>query len=186
MMFSSEEIIVFFFLGLLLVSTTIFDLKFRKIPNMITFPGMLIALVYHSVAGGMEGFLFSIAGTFTGIGLLIIPYILGGMGAGDAKLMGAVGAMLGAGGVLNAFFYVAATGGGYLLLLLLFKKRKYGIYFMRHFIMLKAFLYTGKFFHVPAKTEEIQASKVSYGAIIAIGTLVYLSLQISGRNPIHL
>ena len=46
-----------------------------------------------------------------GFGLLLIPYMLGGMGAGDVKLMGAIGALMGTSFVLNAFVYIALIGG---------------------------------------------------------------------------
>lgn len=186
MIYHTDQILFFVISCAVLSYTALFDLKHRKIPNFITFSSILVAMVFHTSTNGTGGFIFSLAGMFTGIGLLIIPYMLGGAGAGDAKLMGAVGAAIGAGGVFNAFLYVAATGGFYLLLLLLVKRGEYGTYFMRHVIMLKAFVYTGKFFHVPARAEEIQSSKISYGAIIAIGTITYMALQISGNNPIHL
>ena len=86
--------------------------------------------------------------------------------------------------VLQAFIYIAFTGLGSLILLLIFKRKQYGIYFMRHIIMIKAVLYTGKIFHVPALPEETQASKISYGAIIALGTIVYIVFQATGNNLI--
>jgi prepilin peptidase CpaA len=186
MTYSPEKIIVFSVVGGVLLSSALIDMKTRKIPNILTFPSILTALAYHSLASGMDGFIFSLTGMFTGIGLLILPYLLGGAGAGDAKLLGAVGAALGVHGVLQAFIYIAFAGGGYLVLLMVFKRKQYGIYFMRHFIMMKAFLYTGKLFHVPARPEETQASKISYGTFIALGTIAYMALHATGKNPINL
>ena len=81
----------YYLLSLLAVTmgiAVIEDIRRFKIPNWVTYPTMLLALLAHAVAGGLDGFLFSAGGVATGIGLFIIPYLMGGMGAGDAKLMG--------------------------------------------------------------------------------------------------
>lgn len=181
---NTENIILISCLGCVLLFAALVDLKSRKIPNLITLPSILIALIYHSAVNGMDGFIFGLAGMFVGIALMILPYLLGGAGAGDAKLLGAIGAVIGVHNVLQAFIYIAFTGLGSLILLLIFKRKQYGIYFMRHIIMIKAVLYTGKIFHVPALPEETQASKISYGAIIALGTIVYIVFQATGNNLI--
>jgi len=48
---------------------------------------------------------------FLGMGLFIILYLMGGMGAGDVKLIGAVGSMLGPYMVLTAVLCTALIGG---------------------------------------------------------------------------
>ncbi len=58
-------------------------------------------------------------GMALGIGIFILPYLVGGMGAGDVKLMGAVGAVLGPGGVFMAFLATALAGGILALLVML-------------------------------------------------------------------
>ena len=68
--------------------------KFR-VYNLLTIPLLVTGLLYHSVVAGMEGFTFSLCGAAFGLGILFVPYLLGGMGAGDVKLCGGVGAWLG-------------------------------------------------------------------------------------------
>jgi prepilin peptidase CpaA len=87
------------FLSVILIVSAVIDLRTQKIPNLITYPSMVIAFFYHWAFWGGNGLLFSFTGLSVGIALLLLPYLLGGMGAGDAKLMGAVGAMIGAKGV---------------------------------------------------------------------------------------
>ena len=72
--------------GVLIISAAT-DLRSQKIPNMVTLPAALAALAYHTKINGLEGFLFSATGLAAGIALLILPYLMGGMGAGDAKLL---------------------------------------------------------------------------------------------------
>ena len=50
------------FLSVLLIASAIIDLKTQKIPNLLTLPGMLIALGYHSTLNGLDGLLFSAGG----------------------------------------------------------------------------------------------------------------------------
>lgn len=71
------------------------DIHRRRIPNWLTFPALLGGLIWSAVAGGWGG----LGDSFLGMLLLMAPFfllfVLVGGGAGDAKLMGAVGAWLG-------------------------------------------------------------------------------------------
>ncbi len=87
------------------------DVKSRKIFNIVTLPTIAIGIVYYIYTAGVEGFLFSGKGFLVGIGLLLIPYMLGGMGAGDVKLMGAIGALMGTSFIFYSFIYTALIGG---------------------------------------------------------------------------
>ncbi len=116
-------------LSAILLSSAFTDLKSQKIPNYLTLSGMIAALTLYSFAAGFDGFLFSLKGIAVGIGVMLIPYLLGGMGAGDAKLMGAVGGFLGAKGVLGAFLLTAVIGGIYALLTIFFFRSHFKNYF---------------------------------------------------------
>ena len=79
----------------LIVAAVIDGLKL-KVPNWITFPMILSGWVYSTVAFGWEGLAASLLGTAVGLGLLLPAYAIGGMGAGDVKLLAGVGAWMGA------------------------------------------------------------------------------------------
>ena len=68
------------------------DLKTRRIPNYLTFGGALGGLGFHLGYHGVPGFLDGLAGLGLGFCLLLVPYLLGGMGAGDVKACAALGA----------------------------------------------------------------------------------------------
>jgi prepilin peptidase CpaA len=72
------------------------DLRTRKLPNWLTVPGFVAGLLFHIVTGGWNGLGFAAAGFATGFGILLVLWLIGGGGGGDVKLMGALGAWLGA------------------------------------------------------------------------------------------
>lgn len=87
------------------------DLRSRRIPNVLTFGTAAAAIVFHAVAGGMDGFLGAVAGWFAGAALFFLPFALGGMGAGDVKLLAALGAWLGPSMTVWLALYTGVAGG---------------------------------------------------------------------------
>jgi prepilin peptidase CpaA len=169
------------FLGCVLVIAAVIDARHNKIPNLLTYPTMGTALICHSANSGLEGLLLSISGLFIGTGILILPYLMGGMGAGDAKLMGAAGAVLGPRGVIEAFLFTAVIGGIYALLLLLINRRYARGFITRHVTSFKTFVLTRQFIPIPAEKNE-NTPKLCYGIPIALGTLSYMFLEFWGKK----
>ena len=91
------------------------DLRSSRIPNWLTFPAMGFALVGHAWLGGLPGAIFSLAGLGAGLGLFLILYVSGSIGAGDVKLMAAVGAIVGPYGALLSGLLAIMVGGLYAL-----------------------------------------------------------------------
>lgn len=106
---------------LLLVAVSgFFDLKERKIPNKVTFTGILIGILFNLITGGWVGLLQGILGMFAGLTIFFLPFALGGMGAGDVKLMGAIGALMGWRFSLMTALYSAIVGGIMVLIYLIY------------------------------------------------------------------
>ena len=179
--FCSSNILLTIFLAGILVMAVINDLRFQKIPNLLTYPTMLVGICYHSVINGLDGLLFSTGGLALGIGLFILPYLMGGMGAGDAKLMGAVGAIVGVKGVFLASVFTAISGGVYAVILLLINWRYTRGFRARHATTIKTFARTAQLIPIPAAENE-KKPKLCYAIAIATGTFGYLFLQLSGYD----
>lgn len=94
------------------------DLRWLRLPNWLTFGAAAFGLALQVGLRGMDGARDSILGWLLGCALLFLPFALGGMGAGDVKLMGAIGALKGPFFVLNAFVYTAFFGGALALLVM--------------------------------------------------------------------
>jgi prepilin peptidase CpaA len=71
------------------------DWRTRRIPNWLTVTGFATGIAVNSILGGWRGTLASLAGAGLALGILLPLVLLRGFGAGDWKLMGAVGALLG-------------------------------------------------------------------------------------------
>lgn len=105
------HIIFIVMLILLLIMSVFHDSTASKIPNKITIPAIMFGLVLSTVLFGLEGLQKSLFGFLLGFLVLLIPFILGGMGAGDVKLMAAIGSLMGAQFVVMTFIYSSIIGG---------------------------------------------------------------------------
>jgi prepilin peptidase CpaA len=102
-------------LAAVLVTAVCTDLRSSRIPNWLTFSAMGFALSTHAWLGGFQGVIFSLAGLGAGLGLFLILYVSGSIGAGDVKLMAAIGAIMGPYGALLSGLLAIMVGGLYAL-----------------------------------------------------------------------
>jgi prepilin peptidase CpaA len=158
-----------FLVGILLIAV-IWDIRVAKIPNAITFPSMVIGVIYHGASHGLSGAWLSIAGLLVGSAVFLPFYLLKGMGAGDIKLMGAVGALVGLKAVIPAIVFTALAGGIYVLVLIFFHPRALKRLIFGIVPMLKTLLITGQLI-LPSLFEKGKKPQVRYGIAIAAGTL---------------
>lgn len=101
---------------IIILASAISDLIYMRIPNVITIPGMVVAMSWYGLSLGVVGLIFSGLGLVIGVAVFLPFYLMGGMGAGDVKLMGAVGALLGPTDLFYCILFVAVVGGIYALI----------------------------------------------------------------------
>ena len=154
-----------------LAAATAIDLRSRRIPNELTaaMTGVGIALAASGTSGVSVG--ASLAGLVLGLLLMMPGYALGATGAGDAKLMAAVGAIVGPALVLSAFLFTAVAGG--VLAVIVASRRQR---------LAATLTQTGRLVAAPgAAPKEIRtagtASRFAYGPAIAIGSVLAVLTQ---------
>jgi len=101
----------------------IHDLKDRRIPNKLTGPAMLAGLLLHLVLGGYHQFGWAFLAGLVGGGVFLLFHLAGGMGAGDVKLMAAVGCIVGISSIREVLFSTVVIGGVFALALAAYRGR---------------------------------------------------------------
>lgn len=163
-----------------LVVAAVIDGMKLKVPNWITFPMIVSGWIYSATLSpyaGWEGLMFSLIGTAVGLALLMPAYAIGGMGAGDVKLLAGVGAWVWGTATLYAFAATAVIGGIIAVIMVLIGKG-----WDKHrnqFWMICNEIMTVK---DPEKLATIAAERkptmmlLPYGIPIAIGTIAYFAV----------
>jgi prepilin peptidase CpaA len=99
------------FVSIVLVVAAVIDGWKLKVPNWITFPMIATGWLYSFACGGWSGLGWSLLATMFGLALLYGIYMVGGMGAGDVKLLAGIGAWVHAEHTWNIFAATAIVGG---------------------------------------------------------------------------
>jgi prepilin peptidase CpaA len=145
---------------------TVVDIRVRRIPNALTatMAGVGIGLAAAGVSGVSLG--GSVLGFMLGFALMMPGHALGATGAGDVKLMAAVGAIVGPGLAVSAFLFTAVAGGILALAVAIRRQR-----------LAATIAGTGRLISAPGEAKkEIRAatgsSRFAYGPAIAIGSVL--------------
>ena len=88
----------------------VIDLRERRIPNWLTFGAALAGLMFQIWTGGIAGATAAALGWLVGAAVFFLPFALGGLGAGDIKLLAALGAWIGPMDVLWLSLYTGVAG----------------------------------------------------------------------------
>ena len=157
-------------LSALLIIAVYTDLRWSRIPNWLTFPALGLGIVFHALAGGLGDTLFGLAGLVVGMGLFLLPYACKAIGAGDVKLMAAIGSMVGPSGALSIAILSFLAGGLYAIGAMIYQWGLADTSRKLAFSAYGAFVPSGS-----AWSGDIQLPfKLRYGLAIAAGTLLFL------------
>jgi prepilin peptidase CpaA len=108
---------------IVVLAAAVTDLRSRRIPNWLTLSGCCAGLLLNCFSAGAAGLKTSVCGLLLGFGLYFVLYCLRAMGAGDVKLMAAVGAIVGPGNWMLVFMASAIAGGVLALVLMVWSGR---------------------------------------------------------------
>ncbi len=156
----------------LAILITYYDVRYRRIPNLFVIATLINGVVLNTWDSGLEGLMLSLQGGAIAFGLMLVLHIFSAMGAGDVKLFGAIGAVIGASLVLKTFLIVVLTGG--VLALILSARAGRLRETMNRVMLIFVNLLSGwqppRF---PAPTDQKQT--IPYGVAITFGTMISLA-----------
>lgn len=172
-------------LVVLLSIVTYSDLKVHHISNKLTLGGAAFAIVVSLVTNSTDGLIYSLLGLAVGFAALIPLYAIGGMAAGDVKLMAMVGAFLGFKGAIFAAC-LSLIAGSLLGLLLLINRKGLLSWIRRSLMSLRLLLATGnpRLAYIPPAPNEPAALRFPYALAITIGTLAAVYWAATRGMPI--
>lgn len=162
-----------------LVVAAVIDGLQLKVPNWLTFPMIVSGWVYSIGFSGLpwyEGLMYSMAGTVVGLLLLLPAYAIGGMGAGDVKLMAGIGAWVWVEVTMYSFAVSAVVGGVIAVCMVLISKswqKHHGQFWM----IWNEILTVKDPDQLAAIATERKPSMMllPYGIPMAIGTIAYFA-----------
>jgi prepilin peptidase CpaA len=155
---------------------SVLDIRTRRIPNILTFGAAAAGLLFHVCSGGLRGAGFSAGGWATGLVLFLPWFALRGMGAGDVKLLAALGAWLGPATTLWVALCSAIAGG--VLAVVVALARGYLGKALNNLWWLFGYWRAVGIGASPELTLEARKGpRLAYAVPIAVGTLVTLWLR---------
>ncbi len=170
------------FLSVAMIVAAVIDGVKLKVPNWLTFPLIIGGWIFSAVSYSMQGeawwmgLVWSLLGTAVGCALLLPAYSIGGMGAGDVKLLMGCGAWVHAAATFYAFCVGAIVGGVLAIVMVLLSKT-----WDHHYVQFWRIVNEIMTIRDPEKLAEIAGErkesmrKLPYGIPITIGALLYFA-----------
>jgi prepilin peptidase CpaA len=161
----------------------IYDLRFRRIPNWLNLSGVILGLAVNTFLFARSGFIVAVLGIACSLAVYVPLYLIRGMGAGDVKLMAAVGAIAGPWNWFAIFLATALLGGIVSIVFVALKRRVTQTCFNVGLIVTEL-----GHFRLPSKSNsqldvrDPHAVGMPHGTLIAIGAVAFLivSRNVSG------
>lgn len=145
------------------------DLLQGRIPNRLTYSGIVGGLALRVCLGGWRGLGDGLAAGLLGGGIFFLFFLVRGMGAGDVKLMAAVGCWTGVRQALVIMLASAIAGGVLAVGYMVFYKR--GARTLQNIgELLRFHLSFGLQSHPEINLQNPEAIRIPYGVAIAAGT----------------
>jgi prepilin peptidase CpaA len=146
------------------------DVATRRIPNKLTYSTMLVALVGHFWRQGWHGLGSAVAGGLIAGGAFLAFFLVHAMGAGDVKLMAAVGCLVGSTPAVEIVLASAIAGGIFAILVSLWRGKLRTV--LANILDLVRFhAVAGAEVHPTLNLSNPQAARLPYGVAIAAGVL---------------
>jgi prepilin peptidase CpaA len=165
----------------LVLGAAVYDVLYRRIPNWLTVTGVVLGLALNAFLDqGRPGmFVSSLLGLAIAFVGYFVLYALRAMGAGDVKLMAAVGAIVGWPNWFAIFIITAIVGGIMALILVAVRGRMMKTFWNVAFILSE--MKSGRPAYLRKEELDVKNPKalgLPHGAVIAVGTIFYLAMAL--------
>ena len=165
--------------GILLASWI--DFAQRRVPNWLNATLIVLGFAVQGYFHGFAGMATGGWGLLTGFGLLIVPWMMHGMGAGDVKLMAAIGVWIGPMLTLYSFALGAMIGGVAAVIMIVSTGRLRMACANMSVILSKCFSPQTMFTEYgAAKSFGSTSQLLPYGVPLTAGTLMILGAKMFG------
>ena len=159
-----------------LVVLCVSDIRHRRLPNVLTLGGLLVALVMAFGVGGTPALVDALMAVGCAFLFLIIPFLLRAAGAGDVKMLAAAAAFLGLHTI--PFFLLATSFGGLAVAIVMICMRQVTAARLKHaFRTLFDWRYDRKAGKAALPPKDDERARVPFGCAIAIGTWATLIME---------
>jgi prepilin peptidase CpaA len=171
------------FLGILVATAAIFDIRYRRIPNWLVLAGIIVGFIWNVYTSGWSGLLRASEGLGLGFILYFPLYLIRARGAGDVKLLAAVGAIAGPANCLWIFMLTAILGGIIALVILMFRGRVRKTFYNVGWIIQDLIHFRAPF----RSSGELDVTtpkgmRLPHAAMIAVGALAFIYMAKFGVN----
>ena len=171
----SNDLILRILVAAIVLVAAATDIRSRRIPNWLTLSGVVAGLLLNTVLFGLPGLRNSLSGMGLGFAAYFVLYCLRAMGAGDLKLMAAVGAIIGPGHWVSVFMASALAGGVFALALIVWKGRMRETLWNSFFIAQELVHFRAPYKrHEHLSVRDPRALNMPHGVAIAAGTMACL------------
>jgi prepilin peptidase CpaA len=162
-------------LGILVAIAATCDIRYRRIPNWLVLAGIIVGVSWNVSVSGWSGLGRSAAGLGLGFVLYFPLYLIRARGAGDVKLLAAVGAITGPGNCFWIFLLTAILGGVIALIVLVFSGRVRKTFFNVGWIIRDLLQFRAPY----RSSEELDVTttkglRLPHGAMIAVGAVAFI------------
>lgn len=155
---------------LLAVTAAATDLKGRRIPNWLTYPGILLGLAARGTLLGWKGLATGVGGCLLAGGIMLVFFMVRAMGAGDVKIMAAIGSFVGPRNIVTVLLATAICGGVLAIAYALYRRRMVST-LKNVGSVLRFHAWAGVQAHPELNLDNPAALRMPYGLAIALGTL---------------
>jgi Flp pilus assembly protein protease CpaA len=163
------------------VAASITDVSRFKVYNLLTFPCFFGGLAYGLWSGSWQGLLMALFGAFLGLTILLIPYLMGGLGAGDVKYVMAIGTWLGPKLLIPAILIGCVATIGYFFLFIGRAQGWRGVLASVQLLALRLSVFGKHFVCADAyeSVQEVAQGENPHGRLIPFSAMVSLGIVVS-------